>query len=296
MKLMLNEPMSLHTTIGVGGRAKIFAYPESTGELKSLMDERYLIIGRGSDTIFDDDGFDGVVISLERCFKDINFEAIGEDRMIIRVGSGVTLPRLIKETEKEGLIGLEFLWGIPGTSGGACYMNAGAFGSCFLKFVKELKVITLKEKLNRSFKADEITFSDRVGVRGFVIKEAVMELGKGDPKERLSEFKKWRREHQPLGQKTAGCIFKNPSGDYAGRLIEAAGLKGKRIGDAVISQRHANFIVNLGHAKSKDVLSLIEVVRDRVFQKFDTRLELEVEIVGREGKMRDADSQLGGSS
>ncbi|MCD5384089.1 UDP-N-acetylmuramate dehydrogenase [candidate division WOR-3 bacterium] len=277
MRVLYHEPLSKHTTISVGGKAEVFAYPESEKELNSLFDGRFFIIGGGSNLIFTDDGFSGTIISLERCFNSLCLEYKDKDIAMLRVGAGVSLMRLIREAEKNSLTEIEFLWGIPGTVGGACRTNAGAFGSSFLQFVREVQVI--EKGLSISYERNEIRQSYRQGIRSGVVKEVVLELRKKRDRKRLEDIKRWRYEHQPLKEKTAGCIFKNPPSEYAGRLIEQAGLKGKRVGGAGISERHANFIVNYGDAKASDVLSLIDLIRNRVYSEFSVELELEVEIV-----------------
>jgi UDP-N-acetylmuramate dehydrogenase len=282
MKLLHEEPLRLHTTIGVGGNARVFAYPETDDELLSLLTNKFFIIGRGSNLIFKDEGFDGTIISLERYFNTLVFEPIDNDTSLVRVGGGIPLNKLLVDAERKGLSGLEFLWGIPGSVGGACYTNAGAFGTSFLEFVTEIGVLRYADNTFTSYTKEKIEFSYRKGVKSGIVKEVLLKLKKGNVKERLLEVKKWRYEHQPIGEMTAGCIFKNPPGNYAGRLIESAGLKGKRIGGAGISEKHANFILNYGDATSADVLSLIELVRRRVFEMLGIKLELEVEVVGEE--------------
>ena len=281
MKRIYREPMGKHTTISVGGAAKLFAYPENEKELLSLAKNRFLIIGGGSNVIFTDDGFDGTVISLARCSNKIIYEREEKDTVLVRAGGGVSLITLLEETNKNNLSGLEFLWGVPGSVGGACCTNAGAFGSSFLQFVREFSLI--KDKGEIKCRKEDLKPAYRKGIKNGIVKDVLLELKKGIEDERLREIKRWRQENQPLGQKTAGCIFKNPPGNYAGRLIESAGLKGKRRGGAGISEKHANFIVNYGNATSDDILSLIELVREEVFKEFGVRLELEVEIVDKEG-------------
>ncbi len=281
MRLLYDEPLSLHTTIGVGGNAKVFAYPETDKGLYSLLTGRFFIIGKGSNLIFTDKGFDGTVICLKRCFDTLIFEDTkSNNTALVRAGGGVSLDKLLVELKRRGLEGLEFLWGIPGSIGGACYTNAGAFGTSFLEFAGEIKVLSFADNSITSYTKDEIKFSYRKGIKSGIVKEILLELKKGNTKERLLEVKKWRYEHQPLQERTAGCIFKNPPGDYVGRLIESAGLKGKRIGGAGISEKHANFIVNYGGASSTDILSLIELAKQRVLKMFGITLELEVEVVG----------------
>jgi len=280
MTLLDEEPLKKHTTIGVGGNARIFAYPETEDELLSLLAGKFFIIGGGSNLIFTDEGFSNTVISLERCFNTLVFKQVDNDTILVQAGGGVSLGKLLAEAQKENLSGIEFLWGIPGSVGGACYTNAGAFGASFLELVQKMKIIKYGDNTIASYTKSDIEFSYRKGIRFGVVKEVLLELKKGNTKERLLEVKKWRHEHQPIDKKTAGCIFKNPLGDYAGKLIEAAGLKGKRIGGAGISEKHANFIVNHGGATSADVFSLIELARQRIFEMFGIKLELEIEVVG----------------
>ncbi|OYD14484.1 UDP-N-acetylenolpyruvoylglucosamine reductase [candidate division WOR-3 bacterium JGI_Cruoil_03_44_89] len=281
MKLLYDEPLRLHTTIGVGGNARVFAYPETDDELLSLLGSNFFVIGRGSNLIFTDEGFDGTVISLERCFNEPVFERVDGVTPLVRTGGGISLSVLLAQAAKEGLSGLEFLWGIPGSVGGACYTNAGAFGTSFLEFVTEMRVLTYANSTITSYTKEEIEFSYRRGVRSGIVKEVLLKFKRGNVRESLLKVKKWRNEHQPMGERTAGCIFKNPPGGYAGSLIESAGLKGKRIGGASISKKHANFVINHGDATSADVLSLIELARQRVLEMFGIELEPEVEVVDR---------------
>jgi len=284
MEIIKNEPMKNHTSFKIGGAADEFCTASGKDEIIELInyakgkDMPYFIMGNGSNLLVSDKGIRGLVIQISGKFSD--FE-ISEN--IIKAESGVLLSSLAKAAQKNGLSGMEFASGIPGTLGGAVYMNAGAYGgemSSIVKSVTYLKDGEIK-KIEDGFEFGyrKSLFADL----GAVILEAELELEKGNPEEikaRMEDYKIRRTEKQPLNMPSAGSVFKRPKGYFAGGLIEEAGLKGFKIGGAVVSEKHAGFIVNAGSATAGDVLALIEHIQKTVKEKFNVELETEVKIVG----------------
>lgn len=284
--VQMNEPLSRHTTWKVGGPADVFVYPHSFEECVHIMKVigkhrlPWRVIGRGSNLLVDDAGIRGVVIKIGK-----GLDSFHQDGDRVTVGAGYSTIRLAMMTAKIGLSGLEFAGGIPGNIGGAVYMNAGAHGSDISKVLESAKVL-LETGEYVEFSNEQLNFRYRTTIlqetiRGLVL-EATFRLTKGDHREitaYLSKFKDYRRRTQPLDHPCAGSVFRNPPGDSAGRLIEAAGLKGYRIGGACVSTLHGNFIINDQDAKAADILALIEHIRRVVFEQFQVRLVPEVEIV-----------------
>ncbi len=277
-----NEPLRGHTTIKIGGPAKYFCIADTLDDLKEALrfaetdNLKVEIFGAGSNLLVSDAGFDGLIIKL-------NFNYIEVDNETVKVGAGVMLGRLVSFLADKGLGGLEFLAGIPGTVGGAIAMNAGAWGDEIGNYVEQA---TLISKISREIVRDKIKFSYRssdVYKKEFIIVDVLLKVKNCDKEEinrKIKEYSSKRKASQPLGLPNCGSMFKNPQGDYAGRLIEAAGLKGRRDGDAQISEAHANFIVNLGGAKSENVVKLIKLCEAEVFKKFNIKLEPEIKFIG----------------
>ena len=278
--------MSKHTTYKVGGKAKVMAYPKNVDCLVKLL--KYLksnkikhkILGLGSNVLFSDDEYDGVIIRLSE-LDHVEFFGRGK----IRVGAGYSLMKLSLQAAKKGLAGLEFASGIPGTVGGAVYMNAGAYKSDMGYVVTEVKVLTPEFKII-TLENKEMNFHYRTSFLqthpGYICLEAVIKLTKGD-KNALDEVIKERRqrrlESQPLEYPSAGSVFRNPEGMFAGKLIEDLGLKGKTIGGAMVSEKHANFIINYKKAKGSDIKKLIELVHDKVLEEYNVDMKIEQEFV-----------------
>jgi UDP-N-acetylmuramate dehydrogenase len=283
------EPLSRHTTWKVGGPADLLVYPKNERELEETMrvirrhQLPWTVIGRGSNLLVRDGGIRGVVIKLDEGFTHLRIEGTR-----VTVGGGYSTILLASVTAKQGLSGLEFAGGIPGNIGGAVYMNAGAHGSEISRVLHSAKVL-LETGEWVTLTNEELKFRYRTSVlqkelRG-IVTEAVFELQVGDKEEigaKLAKFKDHRRMTQPLQFPCAGSVFRNPPGDYAGRLIQEAGLKGFRIGDAEVSELHGNFIINRGNAKASDILSLINHIIRTVEEKFRITLEPEVLVVGEE--------------
>jgi UDP-N-acetylmuramate dehydrogenase len=278
-----NEPLAAYTWLKVGGQAQYFIEPRNRDELAAVVscchdnDIPARVLGGGSNLLVGDDGCDGVVLHLSHD----SFRQIKVDGSTVRAGSGVLLSALIAESVRSGLAGLETLAGIPGTVGGALHGNAGGRGGDIGQFVSSVVVLTATgEQFTRT--EDELSFGYRASsINELAILEGSFQLQPDDPDEIARRLRKlWimKKATQPLSFQSAGCIFKNPRGISAGALIEQAGLKGTRVGDAEISDRHANFIVAHEGAKSADVLQLIDVARSKVSEQFGVDLELEIEI------------------
>ncbi|GLH63344.1 UDP-N-acetylmuramate dehydrogenase [Parageobacillus sp. G301] len=282
------EPLSNHTTIKVGGPADVLIEPDSVENLKKTMaiikkhEVPWRAIGRGSNLLVSDEGVEGVVIKIGEGLDELHVD--GET---VTVGGGYSLVRLATLMSKQGLSGLEFAGGIPGSVGGAVYMNAGAHGSDMSQIVKRA-LILFPDGMMEWLTNEEMQFAYRTSVlqtkrRGICI-AAELQLTSGNREEIVAKMRKnkdYRRETQPWDKPCAGSIFRNPLPQYAGKLIEEAGLKGYTIGGAKISEQHANFIVNTGKAKAKDVLDLIQFVKKTIYELHGIHLRTEVEIIGR---------------
>lgn len=283
-----NVSMKEYTSIRTGGEARFLAEPDTTDkvlEILRYLRERklnYYIMGNGTNVIFPDDGYDGVVIRFGG-----KLSRIDVNDNVITAQAGSPLAVVAARALEAGLEGLEFASGIPGTVGGAVAMNAGAYGGEMSQVVTESLCIDESGKVVRLMGEDH-TFgyrSSRIQTDGLVVLETTMVLRPGDKEEikrKMAELNSRRREKQPLNMPSAGSVFKRPQGYYAGQLIQECGLKGFTIGGAQVSDKHCGFIVNLGNATSKDVLDLIRYVRKTVYEKTGVLLEPEVRIIGGE--------------
>jgi UDP-N-acetylmuramate dehydrogenase len=287
-KIKKNEPLANHTTIKIGGPADLYIEPSSVNHLKMVMEVirkhriNWRAIGRGSNLLVSDKGIEGAVIKLGSGLDTLTINGTE-----ITVGGGYSLVSLSTLISKKGLTGLEFASGIPGSVGGAVYMNAGAHGSDISKILKRAHIL-FEDGSFEWLSNEEMEFTYRTSVlqikRPGIVVEAVFELAAGDRDEIVSQMQKnkdYRKETQPWNFPCAGSIFRNPLPHYAGKLIEVAGLKGFSIGGAKISDMHGNFIVNAGNATAGDVLALIEHVKDTIYQLYEIKIETEVEIIGR---------------
>jgi UDP-N-acetylmuramate dehydrogenase len=285
--LKTDLPMSSFTTFKTGGNADFALFPKSREELKraiTLIEEEglpYYVVGKGSNLLVCDEGFRGVML-----FTTAMTEVKISDKKVY-ADAGVSLTALARQAGKMGLSGMECLCGIPGTVGGAVYMNAGAYGG-------EMKDITVSsDYFDGEFHTlfgEEQGFSYRKSAytdSGKIIVGATLNLLKDDPekiKEREEDFLSRRREKQPLEYPSAGSTFKRYPGRFTGQMIEEAGLKGFRVGGAAVSEKHAGFIVNDKNATAKDIITLIGLVRERVFEKFGVRIECEVKYLSEKGE------------
>ena len=283
----INEPMKKHSTFGIGGNAKVFILPQKLIEIKNILkystkyDIKVIFTGSGSNLLVSDRGFDGIIISLKKTFKKLLFL---DDGYIV-VESGVMLGNMVKEAIKRNIEGFESLVGFPGTVGGALYMNAGAYGTEISKYFVSARVVNKKGEEKTLTKSDiQFFYRKSTFSKDDLLIEAKLKYKKGDIKKIEKMKKKFsdsRKNNQPLKFRSAGSIFKNPSTEVAaGYLIDKAGLKGVKKGNAMISPKHANFIVNLGKASSDDVLYLIRYIKREIAKEYKILLELEIKLIG----------------
>lgn len=285
-KILIDEPMKKHTSFKIGGPVDILVVPGNTEEiLKSIKickDQNidYMIIGNGSNLLVKDKGIRGVIIKIADNFKNIE---IDKDKIIVEAGA--LLSTISKKALKSSLSGFEFAGGIPGTIGGAVTMNAGAYGGEMKDVVEMVKCID-KDGNVINLSNEDMHFAyrkSRVEEEHLIVLEVVLKLKKSSYDEikiEMDQLNKKRTTKQPINLPSGGSTFKRPTGYYAAKLIEDAGLKGTKYGDAQVSDKHAGFIVNLGGATSHDVLSLVSLVKNTVVDKFGVELETEVKIIG----------------
>lgn len=281
---LINEPLDRHTWYGIGGPASYFVFPQSRDLLVRLLQKckewqiAQFVIGEGANLLVNDRGFDGMVISLA------GFRSIARNDTTVQAGAGCTLRNLVLFCERNGLSGVQFLSGIPGTVGGALTMNAGidqgAIGDC----VSEVTFIDANAGVGR-LSRQQIAFGYRSApeLQDKVLLGCTLKMKPQDEsvlRETRIEMLKKRAAKQPLEFGSCGSVFKRPAGHYVGRMVEDAGLKGVRRGDAMVSEKHGGFIVNLGGARAEDVMYLIELVRDEVYKRYSVQLEPEVRFLG----------------
>ncbi|MDY0017611.1 MAG: UDP-N-acetylmuramate dehydrogenase [Candidatus Delongbacteria bacterium] len=278
-----DEPMSTRTYYKIGGPAAVYAAPDGPQELAAAVEVckenniPYFILGRGSNILVSDRGFDGCVIDMTENFRDIAAEG-----NLIAAGAGSLLSAVAKEAAENSLTGFEELAGIPGTVGGALVMNAGCYGKEISSLVLSADILS-EGKIVR-IERNDIEFGYRhSGLKGRIVTGAVFALEKGDPEavsSKMAEYSALRRSKQPLNYPSCGSVFKRPAEGFAGKFIEEAGLKGKTIGGAMVSDLHAGFIINTGTATAQDVLSLIKLIKITVKEKFGVELNEEVIYLG----------------
>lgn len=286
IQLKEGELLSNHTTFRIGGAAKYFAVPKNEEEIMEAVDFAivkdlpYYILGKGSNVLFADEGYPGVVIEIGAGMEKV--ERIGDTG--IRAQAGVSLSALATFAAREGLSGLEFAGGIPGTLGGAVTMNAGAYGGEMKDVIVSAKVMD-KEGAVQELSCEELQLGYRTSIvqkKQLVVLEAEFLLKPGETEtiqNTMKELNAKRREKQPLEYPSAGSTFKRPEGYFAGKLIEDAGLRGYRVGDAQVSEKHCGFVVNRGKATCAEVIQLIEDVQKEVKEQFGVQLEPEVRII-----------------
>jgi UDP-N-acetylmuramate dehydrogenase len=282
-------PMARYTTFRVGGKAEVLCPVETVERLQAVMaflhQEAipYLVIGRGSNLLVKDGGIEGVVLMLKGGLATI--EKSLEGGSIVTGGGGLSITELLRYCGNEGLGGLEFLAGIPGTLGGAVAMNAGAWGQDVGARVGRVQLVMPHADVVTMTREDmHFSYRSSSTPRGAVIVAVELALDRVEPEEVTAKVEtclKERQEKQPLKHPSVGSIFKNPPNGYAGALIEKAGLKGKRIGGAMISPKHANWIVNMGGAQAKDILALMKLARQRVKEQTGIVLDPEIKVVGK---------------
>lgn len=286
MKIYENEPMHRHTTFRVGGPAWRYIEVNNIEELQSVTQtlsengKAYMILGNGSNLLVSDEGIDMAVISLEGEFKTIQLE-----ENTITAGAGMLLSQVAAKALEDGLTGMEFAAGIPGTIGGAMVMNAGAYGGEMKDIVTSVLVMDETGKFLELETAElELGYRDSIFKRqNYIVLKVQVTLEKGlkeSIKARMDELAQMRRDKQPLEYASAGSTFKRPEGYFAGKLIEDAGLKGFSIGDACVSEKHSGFVVNKGNATASDIYQVIKDTQDKVLKNSGVKLETEVILLG----------------
>jgi UDP-N-acetylmuramate dehydrogenase len=283
-----DEPLAAHCTLRVGGPTRALVQPRDARELRAALTwlHRYSVpfkvVGKGANLLIGDRGFDGAVVLLGEGFNWLE----RKDSAVFSVGAGLSLSRLCWQLARMGVGGFEFAAQIPGTMGGALVNNAGAYGQDFTHRVIDATVLTAggpEETLPRDQLRLAYRSSRFKGERGACVVGATIEgivKSQAEIQQQMAQYARHRAASQPVNEFSAGCIFKNPpAGDSAGLLIDAAGLKGATVGRAIVSPKHANFIINRGRATAREVADLIARVRDAVHEKFSVRLETEVELV-----------------
>jgi UDP-N-acetylmuramate dehydrogenase len=282
-----NVTLAGHTSFRVGGPVSCLLRPKNLAALQSTVqvlihhNHPYFILGRGSNLLISDAGTSAAAISLESVFSQAQRL---DDAGRLKVGAGLKLSKLLRFCLQEELSGLEFVVGIPGSIGGALRMNAGTQAGTLADVCEAVDLLLSNGSVSR-ISGPQLRFSYRKLELppGAVLLEAELSLTpstRGHIRERLRVLLEERKEKQPWRLPSAGSVFKNPPGEFAGRLVEGVGLKGYRIGDAQISPKHANFIVNLGRASSRDILTLIRLAQEKVAQEYGVHLELEIEVLG----------------
>lgn len=289
-KISFDVPMARHTSLRVGGSADVLAFPQDEEDLRVIIQfakERaipYYVLGRGTNVIVRDGGLRGIVISLCRGFREMSIIGRENEEVLVSAGAGGDLKSLVRFTRQKNLTGLEAFTGIPGTVGGALAMNAGAFDSEMGDVVRSVAMmeetggVMVKQRRELRFE-----YRNLILPKGSFILRSVLGVREAEGEEiaaKLKNVQRLRSRSQPWNVPTAGSIFKNPEGAPAGQLIDELGLKGYRIGDARISEKHGNFIVNEGGATAADVLALMAFIRDEMYEKRGIRLIPEVHIIG----------------
>ena len=273
----------------VGGNVRVVAKPQTADQLSAMYDFllendiRNILLGRGSNVVISDEGFDGVVVSLSE-LSSVNID-ISDDNCIV-AGAGASMLKLANFAQQNGLSGLEFAHGIPGTVGGGVYMNAGAYGGEICQVLKSCLVFDQIDGYVFLIDASQCDFSYRHSIfmdnKNLIVLFATFELKKGNPDEikaKMDEYKAKRMASQPLEYPSAGSTFKRPEGYFAGKLIEDSGLKGFSVGGAQVSEKHAGFVINKGGATAEDIKNLVAHIQKTVKEKFDVSLECEIEFV-----------------
>ena len=281
------EPLRTHTTFRIGGPAAYYFIPEREEEIIEALDfakEKglsYYVIGKGSNMLFSDDGFDGVIIEIGKGLEKIEISDDG----VVTAQAGVSLAYMASRLASKGLKGFAFAGGIPGTLGGAVRMNAGAYGGEMKQVLESVKVMTADGGF-LTIPVEEMGLAYRTSVveqKNYIVLEAVISLEKGNPekiKEVMDDLKEKRVTKQPLEYASAGSTFKRPEGYFAGKLIGDAGLRGFRVGDAQVSEKHCGFVINRGNASAAEIMELMRQVEDKVEENSGVRLEAEVRRIG----------------
>ncbi len=285
-QVLIMEPMAQHTSFKIGGPADCFVMPESAGQIRRVMKIcqeagiPFFVFGNGTNLLVSDKGYRGVVIQIGRKMADVEVEG-----SYIKAGAGALLSGIANTARAAGLSGMEFAGGIPGSLGGAVVMNAGAYGGEMKDILTEAYILT-PDGEEKTIPAAELELGYRTSVikkKGYLVTGAKIRLSEGDPdeiKEKMRELNQRRNEKQPLEFPSAGSTFKRPEGYFAGKLISDAGLKGYQVGGAMVSEKHAGFVINAGGATARDVWVLMQHIREEVFRQFGVMLEPEVKFLG----------------
>lgn len=284
-QILLNEPMIKHTTFRIGGKADIMLLPKSIDEILKCVDYceknniNYYVIGNGSNLLVSDKGFRGVIIKILKNFNNVELNGT-----LIKAQAGATLSSISKVALENSLQGFEFASSIPGSIGGGICMNAGAYGGELKDVVKNVTVI--KDGKILQLNNDECEFeyrNSRILKEKLIVLEVSIELQSGNKDliiEKMKDIRNNRNEKQPVEYASAGSTFKRPLNNFAGKLIMEAGLKGRNVGGAYVSEKHCGFIINKGDATCQDVLQLIDIVYSEVYNKFNIKLEKEIRVIG----------------
>ena len=289
-KILTGAPLSDFTSFRTGGPADFVAIPSDEAELRNIIllakanEIPYYIIGNGTNLLVSDDGFRGIVVVRKEGKADISYVE-REEEVLVRAHAGAPLTKVAYDAARRGLAGFEFAAGIPGSVGGAVFMNAGAYGGEIKDVIVSARVMDAEGNIfDMDRDALELSYRHSViGEKNLIVLEAVFALKRGDTETILatiSELNAKRRDKQPLEYPSAGSTFKRPEGYFAGKLIEEAGLKGYSVGDACVSEKHCGFVINKGRATSSDIIKLIGEVSDRVYRNSGVRLEPEVRMIG----------------
>jgi UDP-N-acetylmuramate dehydrogenase len=288
-RILKNAPMNEHTSFKAGGKAKLLIIPESIVQLRCAIEVikefevPFYIMGKGTNILVRDGGYDGVIIKIS---KGIDKITVLQDRIVAEAGA--LLKNVSQKAVESGLSGFEFASGIPGSIGGAAFMNAGAYDSDMANVVEKVHVLDAKnlhlfhltkEEMQYGYRSSRLMRDEDIVIS---VSIKLVPSDKVDIIAKISDYDSRRKEKQPLSFPSGGSFFKRPKGNYAGALIEGAGLKGKRIGGAMVSDLHAGFLINAGGATADDILRLMKLVQDKVYEKYEIKLEPEIRIIGRE--------------
>lgn len=285
--------MRNYTSFRAGGKAACFAMPSTVKELKALLqylDQQkveHIFLGNGSNTLFKDCGYSGVVVKLNNQSEEFNkIEFSTEDETLVTAGTAMLMSTFAKAVAAKGLSGFEPMSGIPGSLGGACFMNAGAYDGEMKDVIVSVHGVSPEGKEERDFSLEEMNLSYRHSIleeKGYIATSVTMKFTKDSPDEilaRMKEYTQRRNSKQPVQYPSAGSFFKRPQGYFAGKLIQDAGLKGLTVGGAQVSSMHSGFVINIGNATETDITDLMHLVQNTVKDKFGVDLEPEVRIVG----------------
>ena len=288
--ILYNEDMKKHTTFKIGGPAECFIKIKTKEQLKEILvfakenKIQITILGNGSNVLVLDGGIKGITLTIQIEYLDIKQN---NEKYQVYIGGGYKLAKLAQYLLKNGISGFEELSGIPGTIGGAVSMNAGAHGKEMKDIVQKIKCVDINGN-EKEFLNEEAEFGYRKSIfkgNSYIVTEVELNLQKGNKneiKEKMDEYAKYRKEKQPIEYPSAGSTFKRGKDYITAKLIDEAGLKGYSIGGAVVSTKHSGFVINKGNATAKDVLDLVKYIKDTIEEKFDKKIELEIEVVGEE--------------